>query len=140
MRHQENPWNLLRGLMSTAAAVALADGTVHPAERLGLSHYLRRAGIPGLQPRRAHALFDICLHELQQGAARERPGLAVILAGFRDTPWAWVILRAAEHVAGADGAVHPSEARVIETIRAVLHLPCGVPERYPACVMRRAQA
>jgi len=140
MRRQENPWNLLRGLTSTAAVVALADGTVHPAERQGLGHYLRHAGIPGLQTGRSHALFDTCLRELEQRPARERQGLAGVLAGFRDTPWAWVILRAAEHVAGADGAVHPSEARVIETIRAVLHLPRGVPERYPACVMRRVQA
>ncbi|MGA9868889.1 MAG: tellurite resistance TerB family protein [Acetobacteraceae bacterium] len=140
MRHQGNPWSLLRGLTSTAAVVALADGTVHPAERLGLGHYLRQARIPGLQKASTHALFDTCLRELEQGPAGGRPGLADVLGGFRDTPWAWVVLRAAEHVAGADGAVHPSEARVIETIRAILHLPRGVPERYPACVMRRAQA
>lgn len=140
MRRHENPWNLLRALTSTAAVVARADGTVLPAERLGVGHYLRRAGIPGLQPGRTRALFDARVRELEQGPARERHGLAVVLAGFRDTPWAWIILRAAEHVAGADGAFHPSEARVIETIRAVLHLPRGVPERYPACVVRRVQA
>jgi tellurite resistance protein len=57
------------------------------------------------------------------------------LAGCGGTPWAWIILRAAEHVAAADGAVDRAELQAIETIRTLLDLPSGVPERYAACVL-----
>lgn len=140
MRRREHARNLLPALARVAAVVARADGSVAPAERLGLGRYLRDAVIPDLQPGTARALFDTCIRELEREPAAAPQRLAASLSGFRDTPWAWIILRAAERVAGADGALHPSEARAIETIRAALDLPLGVPERYPACVMHRARA
>ena len=44
-----------------------------------------------------------------------------------------MILRAAEHVAAADGGIHRAEMLALETIRTILGLPPGVPERYAAC-------
>jgi tellurite resistance protein len=128
-------WTLLWAVHTAAAAVARADGRVHPAERLRLDAYLRRCEIEGLKSPLAHGLFEKCLRELERDPANERSVLAGVLAGFDGTPWAWIILRAAEHVAAADGVVHHAEAGAIDAIRTVLNLPPGVPERYAACVL-----
>jgi tellurite resistance protein len=129
------PWNLLWAVNTAAAVVARADGRVHPAERRTLNSYLRRSEIQGLKSPLARGLFDKCLRELERDPASERGVLAGVLAGFGGAPWAWVILRAAEHVAAADGTVHQAEARAINAIRTALNLPPGVPERYAACVL-----
>jgi tellurite resistance protein len=125
--HHRYPWSLLWALSTAAAMVARADGCVHPAERRRLQGYLERCQAAGLISPLAHGLFDQCVRELGVGPARERILLAGALAGFERTPWAWVILRAAEHVAAADGTVHESEARAISQIRTALNLPPGVP-------------
>jgi tellurite resistance protein len=129
------PWSLLWAVNIAAAVVARADGHVHPAERLGLQLYLESCQAEGLISPLAQGLFDKCVRELAAGSARCRILLAGALAGFERTPWAWVILRAAEHVAAADGVVHEAEARAITQIRTALNLPSGVPERYPACLL-----
>ena len=49
----------------------------------------------------------------------------------------WGDERYSVHLQTADGTVHPTELRVIDSIRTVLDLPPGVPERYPACVFWR---
>jgi tellurite resistance protein len=79
-------------------------------------------------------MFEQHLHALAINPARTCSTLVDHLARFSSTPWAWVILRAAEQVAGADGVVRRSEREAIRTIRAALELPAGVPERYPALV------
>ncbi len=132
---QPYPWNLLWAVNTAAAVVARADGRVHPAERLTLNSYLKRSEIKGLESPLAHGLFEKCLRELERDPASERSVIAGVLAGFDGTPWTWIILRAAEQVAAADGAVHQTEARAIDTIRTVLNLPPGVPERHAACVL-----
>jgi tellurite resistance protein len=132
---QPHPWNLLWAVNTAAAVVARADGRVHPAERLTLSSYLKRSEIKGLKSPLARGLFEKCLRELERDPASERSVLAGVLAGFGETPWAWIILRAAEHVAAADGVVHHAEARAIDMIRTALNLPPGVPERYAACAL-----
>jgi tellurite resistance protein len=133
-------WTLLWAVNAAAAIVARADGRVDPAERRQLSAYLRRCEIEGLKSPLAHGLFDKCLRELERDPAGERGVLARVLAGFVGTPWAWVILRAAEQVATADGGVHEAEARMLESIRTALDLPPGVPERYAARVLWRGRA
>ncbi len=138
--HQHYPWNLLWAVSIAAAAVARADGRVHPAERRQLSWYLHRSEVQGLGSPLARGLFDKCVRELERDPASERRVLAGVLAGFDGTPWAWVILRAAEHVAAADGAVHQAEVRAIDTIRTILNLPTGVPERHVACVLWHGRA
>ncbi len=137
---QHSPWNLLWAVNTAAASVARADGRIHPAERRQLSSYLRRFELQGLNSPLARGLFDKCVRELERDPASERRVLARVLAGFDQTPWAWIILRAAEHVAGADGAVHHAEMRAINTIRIVLNLPPGVPEHYAACVLWHGRA
>jgi tellurite resistance protein len=132
---QPHPWNLLWAVNTAAAAVARADGHVHPAERRTLRLYLKRYEIAGLTSPLARGLFEKSLRELERDPASEPSVLASVLAGFDGTPWAWVILRAAEHVAAADGTVHQAETRAINAIRTALNLPPGVPERYAACVL-----
>jgi tellurite resistance protein len=131
------PWSLLWAVTTAAAAVARADGAVDEHERHELNSYLQRSEIRALTSPIAAGLFEKCLRELARDPANERRFLANVLAGFEHTPWAWLILHAAEHVATADGTVHPTELRVIDSIRTVLGLPPGVPERYPACVFWR---
>ena len=131
---------LLQAIATAAAVVARADGRVDPAERRRLGAYLRGCRARGLNVLLARRLFDESVRELEREPAREQRTLVRVLAGFEGTPWAWVILRTAEHVAAADGAVRDSEARAIDAIRAALSLPSGVPERYPACVLRPVRA
>src|SRR5579875_1392232 len=95
-------WTLLWAVHVAAAAVARADGAIHPAEPEGLDAYLRCWQIGGLRSPLAQGLFDKGVRELARDPANERGALARVLAGFGGTPWAWIILRAAEHVAAAD--------------------------------------
>ncbi len=135
-----HPWNLLWAVHTAAAAVARADGQADSAERRQLGSYLADCGTECLTSPLAQGLFDKCLRELGSDPASTRRVLAGALAGFEGTPWAWIILRAAEHVAAADGSIHRAEARQIDAIRTLLDLPPGVPERYVACVQRSVTA
>jgi tellurite resistance protein len=128
-RHE--PWKVLWA----AAVVGRADGRVHTVERLRLSSYLRCFEIEGLKSPPARRLFDKCVLELERNPASERRVLTDRLTGFDGAPWAWVILRAAEHVAAADGTVGDAEVRTIRADRVALRLPAGIPERYAACVL-----
>ena len=132
---QNDPLNLLWALNMAAAAVARADGRVHAVERLRLSSYLRCFEIERLKSPFVRGLFDKCVVELERNPASERRVLTDRLTGFDGTPWAWVILRAAEHVAAADGTVGDAEARAIKAVRVALRLPAGIPERYAACAL-----
>ncbi len=135
-----HPWTMLWAVHTAAAVVARADGRVDPAERSRLDAYLRRCGTDGLASAITRGLFDKCLREIERDPAGEPSLLARVLSGFDGTPWVWVILRAAEHVAAADGSVQRAEARAIEAIRTALNLPRGVPERYAACGLWTSQA
>ena len=128
-----HPWTVLWAVNTAAAAVARADGGIDPAERVRLNEYLRSCAFDRQRSPLGRGLFDKCVRELDRAAGNELTALAHVLAGFDGTPWAWIILRAAEHVAAADGAVHHAEMRTLETIRTMLNLPPGVPERYAAC-------
>jgi tellurite resistance protein len=121
-------------ITGAAALVACADGDVHPAERHSFLAYLRRCGHLTPQACVEGQMFGQHLDSLATAPAAACSALVDHLARFSSTPWAWVILRAAEQVAGADGVVHSSEREAISTIRAALELPAGVPERYPALV------
>jgi len=137
---RNHSWTFLWAVNIAAAVVARADGGVHPAERLRLRDYLRTCGLDGRRSPLGHGLFDKCMRELDREAESDRSVLTRVLAGFDETPWAWIILRASEHVAAADGAVHGAEMRALETIRTILNLPPGVPERYAACGLWPARA
>jgi tellurite resistance protein len=130
---QNYSWTVLWAVNLAAAVVARADGGVQPAERLCLGAYLRTRGLDDERSPMGRGLFDKCMRERDREPESDRSVLTRVLAGFDGTPWAWIILRAAEHVAAADGAVHRAEMRVLETIRTILNLPPGVPERYAAC-------
>jgi tellurite resistance protein len=135
-----HPWTVLWAVNTAAAVVARADGGIDPAERLRLSEYLQSCGFDSHMSPLGRGLFDKCVRELHREPGNERTALARVLAGFDGTPWAWIILRAAEHVAAADGAMHRAEIRALETIRTILDLPHGVPERYAACGLWPARA
>jgi len=137
---RDHSWTILWAVNTAAAVVARADGGVHPAERLRLGAYLRTCGLDGRSLPLGRGLFDKCMRELDREPESDRSALTRGLAGFDGTPWAWIILRAAEHVAAADGAIHRAEMRTLETIRTILNLPPGVPERYAACGLWPARA
>ena len=137
---RDHSWTILWAVNTAAAVVARADGGVHPVERLRLGAYLRTCGLDGRSLPLGRGLFDKCMRELDREPESDRSALTRGLAGFDGTPWAWIILRAAEHVAAADGAIHRAEMRTLETIRTILNLPPGVPERYAACGLWPARA
>ncbi|MFL5284166.1 MAG: TerB family tellurite resistance protein [Rhodopila sp.] len=133
-REQRYSEDLAWTITGAAAIVACADGYTHPAERRSFLAYLRRCGCLTPQASDEGQMFEQHLHGLATTPAATCSALVDRLAHISHTPWAWVALRAAEQVAGADGVVHDSEREAISTIRAALELPAGVPERYPALV------
>ena len=81
---------------TAGAVVARADRGVSLVERLALDWYLQRCKVEALKSPLGSGLFGKCLRELDRDPASEQSMLARVLADFKGTPWAWVILRAAE--------------------------------------------
>ena len=99
---QHHPWTVLWAVNMAAAVVARADGVVHPAERVRLGAYLQSCGLDKRASPIGRGLFDKCLRELEREPVNDQSMLSRVLAGFDETPWARIILRAAAQVAAAD--------------------------------------
>src|SRR4051812_19775350 len=117
-REQRYSEDLAWTITGAAAIVACADGYAHPAERRSFLAYLRRCGCLTPQASVEGQMFEQHLHGLATTPAATCSALVDRLARISHTPWAWIALRAAEQVAGADGVVHNSEREAIGTIRA----------------------
>jgi tellurite resistance protein len=107
---------LLEAVVTAAALVAHADGCIEPVERSQLLDFLNRNGLISLLTRAEILdLFErrIRLLDGENGieAAVESLGR---LAG-RST--ARLVIDAADHIAAANGHLHPSELQVLRVIR-----------------------
>ena len=107
---------LLEAVVTAAALVAHADGCIEPVERSQLLDFLNRNGLISLLTRAEILdLFErrIRLLDGENGieAAVESLGR---LAG-RST--ARLVIDAADHIAAANGHLHPSELQVLQVIR-----------------------
>ena len=140
VNRRPHSWTVLWAIHTAAAIVACADGCIDRAERDRLSAYLNRCQAKILKSPLTRGLFDKCLRELERDPVNEWCVLARVLAGFDGTSWVWIILRAAEHVAAADGAVDHAEVQAIDAIRSFLNLPPRVPEPPAVCSLGSAGA
>lgn len=127
--------SLVEAVVAAGALVARADGRVHPVERLEMLVYMRRSGLPS--PRRLDVLevFDRLVQEIEHDRPHGVRAVENRLRSIAGSPWAWIALRAAEHVAAADTRIEEVELAAICSVRETLGLPAGVPERFPACVV-----
>jgi tellurite resistance protein len=112
---------LIRTVTATAAAVASADGNMHPDEYRSFVSYMgySRLRVPALH---LVPLFSRHLHHFATDPAGAWAALTPRLERFAGNPWAVVILRMAEHVAHADGAVHAFELQAIRAVGQALDL------------------
>ncbi len=99
---QHHSWTVLWAVNMAAAVVARADGAIYPAERDRLGAYLQSCGLDARASPIGRGLFDKCIRELEREPVNDQSMLSRVLAGFDETPWARIILRAATHVAAAD--------------------------------------
>jgi tellurite resistance protein len=126
---------LVDAVIAAGALTAWADGRIQPAERLEMLVYMRRSGLPALRRRTVLDIFDRRVHALERDPVRGVSATRSLLQVFSGSPWAWIVLRAAEHVAAADAQVQEAEMAAVRSVRAALGLPAGIPERFPACVI-----
>jgi tellurite resistance protein len=110
---------LLDAVVTAAALVARADGWVDPAERSRLLDFLNNAGLLSVFTR-AEILdtFESRVRQLDEpSGARMAADCFARLAGRSP---ARLVVEAGEHVAAADGHLHPRELQILRLIRVAL--------------------
>jgi tellurite resistance protein len=127
--------HFVQSLAAAAAAVAYADGRLHPAERREFDAYTQQHLIPtAVRQWNLLALFDDRIRRLRrdphQGAEFSQE--LYLVAG---TPRASIILRAAERIAAADGDVSAAETAALTEIRHSLGISSDNRERFAACLL-----
>lgn len=113
-------------IIAAAAAMALADGRVEPAEQRGLFDFLRRhrlLGVLGRSATRQRFVSETCRTAPHPGSELQ---LAERLRPLAGTSGAMLVAAAAAWVAIADGVVHPDELRLLRSLRAMLGLAPAV--------------
>jgi tellurite resistance protein TerB len=106
--------DLMQGLVTTGALVALADGRVQTVERDELVNFMQQL-MPAISGDEIGELFDHRVREL-----RDRGAVAVITEKLRPLAGlslASVVVRTAERIAAADRQIHPNELQAIRLIR-----------------------
>jgi tellurite resistance protein TerB len=106
--------DLMQGLVTTGALVALADGRVQAVERDELVNFMQQL-MPAISGDEIGELFDHRVREL-----RDRGAVAVITEKLRPLAGlslASVVVRTAERIAAADRQIHPNELQAIRLIR-----------------------
>jgi tellurite resistance protein TerB len=106
--------DLIQGLVTTGALVALADGRVQTVERDELVNFMQQL-MPAISGDEIGELFDHRVREL-----RDRGAVAVITEKLRPLAGlslASVVVRTAERIAAADRQIHPNELQAIRLIR-----------------------
>jgi tellurite resistance protein TerB len=117
---------VLDGMIAAAAEMALADGSAEPEERRGLLTFLRQNNILAVLGRRE--TDDRFAAALDQAQARRAGGqqsiatLADVLGPIAGMQAARLVVRAAAHVAAADGTLHPKELALLRWLHSTLGL------------------
>jgi len=111
--------DVMRGLVTAGAFVALADGRVEKVERDELVNFIdRQQFVPTISTTEIAEIFDQRVRQLE-----DRNSAEVIIENLR--PLAGlslgsVVLRTAERVAGADRQIHPGELQALDLIRLIM--------------------
>jgi tellurite resistance protein len=111
--------DVMRGLVTAGAFVALADGRVEKVERDELVNFIdRQQFVPTISTTEIAEMFDQRVRQLE-----DRNSAEVIIENLR--PLAGlslgsVVLRTAERVAGADRQIHAGELQALELIRLIM--------------------
>jgi tellurite resistance protein TerB len=106
--------DVMHGLVTAGALVALADGRVQAVERDELINFMRQLMLP-ISDDQIGELFERRVREL-----RDRDVIAVVTEKLRPLAGlslASVVVRTAERVAAADKQIHPNELQAIRLIR-----------------------
>ena len=111
--------DVMQGLVTAGAVVALADGGVAEVEREELLNFIdRRQLVPTISRIDIAETFDRRVRQL-----KGRDSAEVILENLRPLvglSLASVVLRTAERVAAADGKIHPAELQALKLIRSIM--------------------
>ena len=111
--------DVMQGLVTAGAFVALADGRIEEIERDELLDFIDRQQLAPTIPRTEIAeLFDRRVRQLQ-----DRDSAEVILENLRPLvglSMASVVVRTAQRVAAADRQIHPGELQALELIRLIM--------------------
>jgi tellurite resistance protein len=124
--------DVMRGLVTAGALVALADGRVEEVERDELLNFIDRQQLAPTIPRTDIAeVFDRSVQQLE-----DRDSAEVIIENLRPLvglSLASVVLRTAQRVAAADRQIHPGELQALELIRLIMTSLSakGLPVRLP---------
>lgn len=129
--------DIMQGLGTAGALVALADGEMETVERDELVNFIDRQGfVPTISRTDIAEAFDSRVRELEG-----RYGANVIVETLRPLTGqslASVVVRTAQRVAAADQKIHPSELQALKLLRRIMiNLPAVsvatyTPPRYPA--------
>src|SRR5262249_21645937 len=111
--------DVMEGLVTAGAFVALADGRIEEVERDELLDFIDRQQLAPTIPRAEIAeAFERRVRQFQ-----DRDSAEVILENLRPLvglSLASVVLRVAQRVAAADGQIHPRELQALELIRLIM--------------------
>jgi tellurite resistance protein len=110
--HQDE--DVMQGLVTAGALVAIADGQVQAVERDELVNFMWEL-MPAFSDNQIGELFDRRVRDL-----RDRDAVAVVTEKLRPLTGlslASVVVRTAERVAAADRQIHPSELQAITLLR-----------------------
>jgi tellurite resistance protein len=111
--------DVMQGLVTAGALVALADGRVEEVERDELLNFIDRQQLAPTIPRTDIAeVFDRRVQQLE-----DRDSAEVIIENLRPLvglSLASVVLRTAQRVAAADRQIHPGELQALELIRLIM--------------------
>ena len=110
---------LMQGLVTVGALVALADGQVEPVERHELVNFIHRQGfVPTISQDRIAEAFDNRVRQIE-----DRDGANVTAEALRPLAGlslASVVVRTAERVAAANQKIHPGELQALKLIRLMM--------------------
>jgi tellurite resistance protein len=126
--------DVMRGLVTAGALVALADGRVEEVERDELLNFIDRQQLaPTISRTDIAEVFDRRVQQLE-----DRDSAEVIIENLRPLvglSLASVVLRTAQRVAAADRQIHSGELQALELIRLTMTSLSakGLPVRLRTC-------
>jgi tellurite resistance protein len=110
---------LLDAIVTAAALVARADGCIEPVERSQLLDFLNSNGFMSVLTRTE--ILDLLERRIRQLEEKNGAEAAIESLGrLAGRSTARLVVDAGEHVAAADGDLHPRELQVLQFIRIAL--------------------